>query len=178
MIAANSCRGYRMNSPINSERFILKELTAQNSSQKYLSWLNHQETVKYIKNRQHELEDLADYIDKKYTDANCLFLGIFTKNSNTHIGNIKYELMNTQPLVATMGILLGDRDWHGKGVAAEVLRASFPLVKSNLSVNLINLGVEKSNIAAIRAYEKVGFKTMDNGYYQFDDNAIEMIITI
>ncbi|NMP32893.1 GNAT family N-acetyltransferase [Thalassotalea sp. M1531] len=163
---------------IDSERFILKELTPKDASLVYLSWLNNQDTAKYIEHCQQELTELADYIEINYQNPNCLFLGIFTQEQKLHIGNIKYESMNNHPTVATMGILIGDTNWHGKGVAGEVLQASFPLVRENLKANVINLGVEKSNIPAIKAYEKVGFKVKTNGYYQFDDDAIEMIITI
>ncbi|WP_448213116.1 GNAT family N-acetyltransferase [Colwellia sp. MEBiC06753] len=163
---------------ITTQRFILRPLTRADASKEYLSWLNNQETAQYIENCQQELAELADYIDKQYNNPKCLFLGIFTIDNYLHIGNIKYELMESHPNVATMGILIGNTSYHGKGVAGEVLLGSFPAVSAQLNAGKVNLGVEKANLAAIRAYEKVGFRRVNNGYYHFDDDAIEMVIDI
>jgi RimJ/RimL family protein N-acetyltransferase len=56
-----------------------------------------------------------------------------------------------------MGMLIGEPDYRGKGVAAEVLLASARWLTSHRKIKQIVLGVSKDNAAAIRAYEKVGF---------------------
>ena len=53
-----------------------------------------------------------------------LFLGVFEKVTNKHIGNIKYDPIDSESKVAVMRILIGDPEWRGRGVAEEVLSAS------------------------------------------------------
>jgi len=57
-----------------------------------------------------------------------------------------------------MGILIGEPAWRGKGVTAEVLTASAQWLKTHRHISEVVLGVSEENPAAIRAYEKVGFR--------------------
>jgi len=165
---------------IRTQRFILKELTKADATSRYLSWLNDENTSQYITHTQAQLSELAEYIDQHFHNPHCLFLGIFAEASDglAHIGNVKYESMAAFPNIATMGILIGETNWHGKGVAKEVIEASLPLVKSTLHASMVNLGVEKSNVAAVKAYEKIGFEISKKPHYHFDDEALEMDINI
>ena len=76
---------------------------------------------------------------------------------NPYRGNIKYEPVHTELGYAIMGILLGDPDWRGKGVAVEVLAASADWLRKYYRIEQIILGVSRSHTAAISAYQKVGF---------------------
>ena len=51
-------------------------------------------------------------------------MGKMLTNSSILIGNIKYEPVNSEIGYAVMGILIGEADLRGKGVAAEVLSES------------------------------------------------------
>jgi len=42
-----------------------------------------------------------------------LFLGIYTLESQEHIGNIKYEPIDLKCGIAIMGILIGEDKWKG-----------------------------------------------------------------
>ena len=86
-----------------------------------------------------------------------LFLGIFDKTNGLHIGNIKYEPVNSVLGYAVMGVLIGDPAYRGKGAAKEALNASARWLKENRNTRRILLGVSKENHVAIRAYQQVGF---------------------
>ena len=165
---------------IQTQRFTLTPLTKSHASQRYLSWLNSDDTAQYITHTQAKLSELATYIDEHENKTNCLFLGIFvvSDGKQEHIGNVKYETMPNHPNIATMGILIGETQWHGKGAAKEVIEGSLPLVKQYLGASLVNLGVETANVAAIKAYEKIGFQISKKPHYQFDDEALEMELNI
>ena len=80
------------------------------------------------------------------------------RDSVSHIGNIKYEPIVIEEYQATMGILIGEKRWRGKGVATEVINASMTWLKRNLGIRKFFLSVDLDNIYAIKAYEKSGFK--------------------
>lgn len=148
---------------INTERFQLKSLTTKDVTEKYLSWFNQSKEIeKYISFAQkcEGIDSLMQYVKDKKDREDVLFLGIFC-SLGQHIGNIKYEPINLKNRTATMGILIGDKEWRGKGVASEVIKISGKYLKNNYGIKYINLGVDKSNARAISAYEKINFKIIE-----------------
>ena len=107
---------------IKSKRFTLKRLTEEDASNRYLGWFEESNTSAFISYTSSSVKALKDYITTKNADPTCLLLGIFADEE--HIGNIKYEPIDLVSKSATMGILLGETQWRGKGVAAEVISAS------------------------------------------------------
>lgn len=144
---------------IISERFILRPLTESDVTERYLNWLGDADAQKFITAAATTkgLEDLRIYVRERRDREDVLFLGIFEKGTGLHIGNIKYEPVNSELGYAIMGILLGDPEYRGRGVTGEVLTASAQWLKKNRRIQQILLGVDKDNYAAIRAYEKLGF---------------------
>lgn len=150
---------------IETSRFLLRPLLVADASEEYLSWMRDDATAQYIVAAEstQSLESLEQYIFGKISKTDCLFLGIFDKNTGSHIGNIKYEPICFELKEAVMGILLGDVSWRGKNVFTEIFFASQKWLSDTYSINTIRLGVERSNSAAIRAYEKAGFISCDDG---------------
>ena len=148
---------------INTERFQLKSLTTKDVTEKYLSWFNQSKEIeKYISFAQkcEGIDSLMQYVKDKKDREDVLFLGIFC-SLGQHIGNIKYEPIDLKNKTATMGILIGDKEWRGKGVASEVIKISGKYLKNNYGIKYIDLGVDKSNARAISAYEKINFKIIE-----------------
>lgn len=141
---------------ISTNRFILKPLKVTDVTDRYIGWLNDLSTNQFISAKLSRT-DLVKYIFERLNRDDVLFLGIFNKIDGIHIGNIKYEPIDLQQGYAVMGILIGDAIWRGKGVAAEVILASALWLNENKKINQVILGVSKLNIAAIRAYQKIGF---------------------
>ena len=148
---------------ISTAQFLLRELTEEDATQRYLEWLSNPESGKFIVTAvaAQKLSDLRQYVRERAGRDDILFLGIFEKVFGLHIGNIKYEPVNSDLGYAIMGILIGDPAYRGKDVAAEVLKASAQWLKVHRNIRQILLGVSKDNVAAVRAYEKVGFIAAD-----------------
>jgi len=147
---------------INTKRFQLKTLTTKDVTENYLSWFSgSKEVVEYIAYAKTnvDINKLRQYVKEREDREDVLFLGIFT-NSGQHIGNIKYEPINLKDKSATMGILIGNKEWRGKGVATEVIKYSGKYLKENYKIKYIDLGVNNGNIAAVSAYKKMKFKVI------------------
>jgi ribosomal-protein-alanine N-acetyltransferase len=144
---------------IETDRFILRELTVADVSERYLEWLSDPEARKWIvaASEAQRIADLKDYVAQRVGRADVLFLGIFAKSSGVHIGNIKYEPVLPDQGLAVMGILIGDPSFRGKGVFAEVFSASAAWLKKERRITCIHLGVEKAHQAALKAYQNAGF---------------------
>ena len=148
----------KKNINIEGERIYLRPLKEEDASEDYCSWINNMEVNKYLDSKETTIEELKKYINKRWYDPNCLFLGIFLKNKDIHIGNIKLEPIDYEKRKATLGILIGEKEYWNKGYATETLKTLTSYAFNNLRLNEINLGVYKENIGAIKAYEKTGFK--------------------
>jgi len=147
---------------INTRRFQLKPLSTKDVTERYLSWFKEsQEVNQYIlfAQKKPNINDLMQYVRDRENRKDILFLAIFSY-SGLHIGNIKYEPINFKDESATMGILIGDKEWIGKGVAPEVIKASSEYLQENYGIKNIELGVDKNNIPAISAYKKIQFKVV------------------
>jgi len=143
---------------IKTERFQLNIMKPELVSNVYLNWLEDSQTNEFIINKKFTLDELKKYCLDKLNSDNCIFWGIFYNSK--HIGNIKYEPIDFNEKSAIMGVLIGDKEWQGKGVFKEVfLESSKEMTQTG--INKIYLGVDVNNLKAISSYIKTGFKIIE-----------------
>jgi len=142
-----------------TERFIIRELTKEDASNDYLSWFSQSDIKKYIENLPQTITEIESYIAEDQSNSDVLLLGVFTQESNKHIGNIRYSYAYGGFDDVDMGIIIGDENWRGKGVAQEVIVSTAKYLAEDKKTKKIVLGVQKRNPSAIKAYEKIGFVT-------------------
>jgi RimJ/RimL family protein N-acetyltransferase len=133
-------------------------LTVDDVTNKYLLWLTDPVTSQHLlfNNAKLSIESVKEYVAYQQNQENIIFLGIFDKITNHHIGNIKFELrQNIQ--TAILGILIGCKEWQGKGVAPEVISSSGKWLKKNKKIKQLVLGVDPANVFALKSYRKAGF---------------------
>ena len=160
---------------IETNRFIIKKLEIVDVNAKYLGWLNDKELIKYLllgeSERPITLTELKKYVLEKSTNTEIYFYGIFLKNTLEHIGNIKYEI-EVHSKKYFMGILIGDKSWHRKGVAVEVVAAT---KNFDAEIKEIYLAVNNKNTIAIKAFTKCGFKKCDiKNFHTYGNGSIIM----
>lgn len=163
-----------MNYPdIETDRFILKVMTADLVGPEYLSWFSNKATTKYIQYSQQEvtLQMLKDFAEDKLRSPEAIFLGIFAKSSTPaqreHIGNIKFEPIDFEIGFAVLGVLIGNSEWHGRGVFSEISDSLEDSLKK-VGIRKILLGVEKENTAAVKAYLKKGYAVDEANFLKLD----------
>ena len=95
-----------------SKRFLIKTITQKECTKNYVNWIVKEKFIEYKLNNKPNISSLKNYVKKK---NNKFFFVIFSK-SNKHIGNIKFDLIDTKRKYYDMGILIGDDNWKHKGV--------------------------------------------------------------
>lgn len=143
---------------IDGDKICLRILLTNDASQDYASWLNDPVTNKYLETRSVTTEGLKKYINEKDESDSALFFGIFWKENGKHIGNVKLEPIDQGEGSAVMGILIGDKDYWGRGVGTEVTNLITDYAFCELGLKEVKLGVISENKAAIRVYEKCGYE--------------------
>ncbi|MBI3336761.1 GNAT family N-acetyltransferase [Candidatus Peregrinibacteria bacterium] len=135
----------------------LHELCEDDASDDYAGWLNDPVVNQYLETRSVTIQDLKDFIHDKNADEGALLLGIFCKRTKKHIGNVKLEPIERKKKKATIGLLIGDKKYWGKGIGTEVTNVVTQFAFDVLGLEEVNLGVIAENKPAIRVYEKCGF---------------------
>lgn len=146
------------NEKIVGLKIYLRELILDDVTEEYCSWLNDPKVNKYLETRKSTLEDLKEYVKKQISDPLVYFFGIFYKDNDVHIGNIKLRLINSDIKKVDFGILIGNKDYWCKGIGAEATKVVIDYAFNYLGFNEISLGVMEENIGGRRLFEKCGFK--------------------
>ena len=162
---------------IVTSRFLLRELGVEDVTERYLGWFGDPEARKYIAAaaQTRELSDLKRFVKERTNRPDVLFLGISDRATGLHIGNIKYEPVDSVHGYAVMGILIGDPAYRGLGVTPEILISSGEWLKKHRNIKQIVLGVNKDNLGAIRAYEKSGFAIAPTPYLPQGPDSFTMV---
>lgn len=138
----------------------LRPLERTDLNERYLSWLNDPEVTRYTETGifPATAEDLENYYRSITGSKNDVMLAVADKKSGQHIGNVKLGPIRWIHRVATFGILIGEKEFWGKGVGLEATRLMVEYGFYRLNLHRIDLGVFAEHEAAVNCYEKAGFK--------------------
>ena len=142
---------------LDGERIYLRTLEAADATEEYCGWLNDPEVNRFLVTKSSIVDELRSYIIKKTGQPDILFLGIFLKDGGKHIGTITLRGIDLTAGKATIAMMIGDKNYWGKGLIGEAMRLLTGYAFKNLDLKEIELGVVSQNVSAIRAYEKMGF---------------------
>ncbi len=108
-------------------------------------------------NEPQEIKEQYAYIKACDADEEGYYWSIETKDGVT-IGTIALTEYNDYHGVANLGIVIGDKNYWGKGVATETITTLVDYAFTNLNLFYISAEVEEGNIPMMNVLEKVGFK--------------------
>ena len=147
---------------LHSKRLALRPLHAQDATQRYLDWFDDGETRRFIISARHRqtIDSLRDFIEANRNSDRSLLLGIFDREEHLHIGNIKFDPVDSISGRAILGILIGDIRWRNRGVFPEAFDTSASWLFGNFGISQFWLGVDTLNLSATRSYARAGFSEM------------------
>ena len=101
----------------------LRRLTEEDATENYVRWMNDPDINQYLESRFYTqtIESTKAFIRSVTNDNNYQF-GIFVKDTEKHIGNIKIGGINLYHKFADIGFLIGEKDYWGKGIASEAVK--------------------------------------------------------
>lgn len=73
------------------------------------------------------------------------------------VGTISFRDLDRIARHATVGMLIGDKAYWGRGIGLQVVRQFVRMLFTRFNVNRINIDTFADNVRAIRCYEKAGF---------------------
>ncbi|WAS04151.1 GNAT family protein [Gloeomargaritales cyanobacterium VI4D9] len=142
---------------IETERLIFTPLTLNDVSNTYLEWLLDPEVNRYLEVRhyKHTIKSLYQYVENINSNCNNHFFKIIMKSTEEHIGNIKVSVEDYQ--VGDIGIMIGAKNYWGKGIGSESINAITNWAFNNLKLKKMKAGCYEQNLASLRAFLKCGY---------------------
>ena len=117
-------------------------LTPDDVSDDYIGWLNDPEVSRYLESR-FAVQDRASvtaFVAGALADDHVLFLGIRSRALGRHVGNIKLGPIDLRHGLAEVGIMIGDREAWGQGIASAAIRCLAEIAKHELELRKLTAG--------------------------------------
>lgn len=125
----------------------------------YVSWLNDKEMSTIILSAETTttLEECKEYATEMIQSNNNHFFAMVAHDTNEHIGNFRLGPHDRHNNRIQLGMMIGNKEYWGKGIGTEVVRLGLEFAFRNLKVHKVFLDVREDNRGAIKIYEKNGF---------------------
>src|SRR3989338_402702 len=107
---------------LTGERIYLRIMEESDATEAYCSWLNDPKVNRFLVTKSSTINELRDYIAKKIGRSDILFLGIFLKDDDKHIGTITLRGIDLASGKATIAMMIGNKNYWGKGLIGEAMR--------------------------------------------------------
>ena len=163
-----------------SERIYLKKIEPHYLDDNFMSWFRDEELMQYYTNSKKVItkEVLLKSIEDGEKNGNNFTYGIFFKENDQCIGTIKIGPINLVHKISDLVVLIGDKNYHGKGLAVEAIRLGNQLAFEKHDIRKLFGGMYASNIASIKAYTNAGWVIEGklHGHYLVNNKAEDRIL--
>jgi RimJ/RimL family protein N-acetyltransferase len=145
---------------LKGNKIYLRGVVPDDADSDYIKWMNDSNITQFLETGYFpsSASDLEDYISDIADNDDVLFLAIIDIQSEKHIGNIKLGPINWIHRRGDIGILVGEEDFWGQGIATEAIRLITSHAFNNLNLHKLTAGCYEENKGSKKAFEKVGFK--------------------
>lgn len=151
----------------------------------YQKWMTDPEITQYLRifrpiTREME-EAWYNAINKRENDFLFSIMIFSDENDDILIGNCDINV-DWKNRVGSCGIVIGEKEYHGKGYGTEAMKLLVDYGFNTLNLNRIELEAHSLNFRALKSYEKVGFKKEGTRRYaiyingEYKDSIIMSII--
>ncbi len=142
------------------ERVYLRAVSEEDLRGNYFQWLNDYQATKYTESGRtpNTKEAMENYFHQVIRNTKNVALAVVDKETDQHIGNVKLGPINWVHRCAEFGILVGEKEYWGKGFGTEATLLLLGYAFQRLNLHKVVLGVCADHAGAIRAYERVGFR--------------------
>jgi methionyl-tRNA formyltransferase/RimJ/RimL family protein N-acetyltransferase len=157
---------------INDESIGIRKLLRTDVSERYVGWLNDPRINEYLECRhtKHTLKSVLNYVDSLNQSSELLY-GIFDVKNGLHIGNVKVGPVNKIHKQASIGLLIGERNYWGKGLGTKVITYISKYATRELGLETLTAGCYECNLGSYRAFMKSGWEKVGiiNNYWKYQD---------
>ena len=128
----------------------------------YLDWLRDYDVVKTINRPDYllpvSLLKVREYCETIMRSSNDMFLAIYDKKDEIFIGTMRAGHINWQTGTADIGIMIGNRNYWGKGIATDAIKTLGQFLFHKVGLRRLTAGLMAANPAMMKAFQRAGFR--------------------
>lgn len=163
-----------------TETLTLRPLRLTDLDDHFLSWFQDDELMRYYTNsrQQHSRESLWQNILQGANTGSSYAFAIIDRASGGCVGTIKLGPINHDHRIADLVVLLGDRRFHGRGLAVEAIRLGNALAFQEFDIRKLFGGMFATNQSSHKAYTRAGWVEEGRltGHYLVDGQPVDRIL--
>lgn len=140
-------------------RVYLRWLADTDVDDDYLTWMNDPEVTRYLESGKYPVtrEALHRFVARFQDSTTDVGLAIVERVSDRRIGSVTLNRINWVHRRADTGILIGRKEYWGKGFAFEAWTLLIGYAFQRLGLRRIVAGAHPGNAGSIGALKKLGF---------------------
>ncbi len=126
----------------------------------YLGWLNDRAVVRSIASPALMETKGAAFVDasfQRFTRPDSQGFFIRFVPDDAFIGTAKLDAISDHTQSAWDGIMLGDRRYHGRGLAPQVYRVLLHYAFTDLGLRRVSGGCNEHNVPMVRTFQRLGY---------------------
>lgn len=145
---------------LEGDKIYLRAIAKSDVNQNYLNWLNDKDTTRGLASGlfPSTLMELEQFVERAIHNKDVVMFAICDKTNDQHIGNIKIDHFDWVSRTCELGLLIGDKNYWGKGIGFEACHLTLSYAFQTLNIRKVILAVYENNPAAIGLYKKLGFQ--------------------
>lgn len=150
-----------MNHPfLIGEKVYLRALEKEDLSGKYFQWFNDQEVCRFNSHGRvpNNMDKMEAYLKRAHHDPSLAVFAIVFHEGDVHVGNICLQGINMVDRSAEYAIVLGEKDFWGKGVAREASNMLLTHGFMTLNLHRIYCGTSADNVGMQKLASYMGMK--------------------
>ncbi len=142
---------------LETKNLILEPLEEKHITEEYASWLNDKEVTRFNSHGvfPNTLGKTADYVKNVQNSPKTIALALIDKKTKKHIGNTAIDSIDFINSHADLTIMIGNKDFWGKGYAKEALRELIKHCFNKLNLNKITAGTTSDNVNMQKILQKL-----------------------
>jgi len=142
------------------QKLYLRPLEESDTCGEYLKWLNDAEVTRFMETGKFPStpETIRLFMERFRGSATDIILAIVDQKTDQHIGNVTLNHINWIHRTAETGLMIGRKDFWGKGYAFEAWSVVLEYAFQRLGLRKIIAGAIIDNVASIAVLKKLGFK--------------------
>jgi RimJ/RimL family protein N-acetyltransferase len=142
---------------LKGECIHLRALMEKDLTSSYLQWLNDEEVCRYnshavFPNSEQKMKAFYDSLQNQHN----VVLAIIHSDTDRHIGNVSLQNINWLSRNAEFAILMGEKDYWGKGFGKEAARLIVQYGFERLNLHRIYCGTLNGNSGMIKLAASMG----------------------
>ncbi len=144
---------------ISGNRIFLRILSEADDVAEYVLWMQDEEITQYLESRwKTETESsIREYIKSATSSPYDFLFGIFLKDSNEHIGNIKIGSVNWIHRYGEIGLILGNKKVWGQGYGTEAVKLATTYSFKELNLRKLVANIYATNIGSYKSFLKAEY---------------------